>query len=99
MMKPVTLFDLVRTLYDDIDTKTKQVQKEIKDKPISNSTYGFQSYTVAELPSNLSGFMVAFASNGRKSGDASGSGTGVPVYYDVASNKWLSFYDNHEVAE
>lgn len=98
-MKPITLFDIVKSMYDDMDTNNKAIKKSIERKPISNSTYGFQSYTVAELPTDLSGFMVAFASNGRKSGEPSGSGTGVPVYYDVSSNKWLTFYANLEVTE
>ena len=98
-MKPITLFDIVKTIYEDIDNKNKVVRKSIERKPISNSTYGFQSYLVSDLPTNLTGFMVAFASNGRKSGEHTGNGTGVPVYYNVATNTWLTFSHNHTVTE
>ena len=98
-MKPITLFDIVKSMYDDMDTNNKAIKKSIERKPISNSTYGFQSYEVADLPSGLSGFMVAFASNGRKSGEGSGAGTGVPVYYDVDSGEWLTFSHNLTVTE
>ena len=40
----------------------------------------FQSYTVATLPSGQEGGM-AYATDGLKVGEVTGSGTGVPVYF------------------
>jgi hypothetical protein len=39
---------------------------------------------------------IAYASNGRKSGEGSGAGTGVPVWSD--GTNWRTFYDNSVVA-
>jgi hypothetical protein len=51
----------------------------------------FPTYTVALLPAagGLTGY--AFATDGRKIGEGSGSGTGVPVYYSSAQTAWLTF--------
>lgn len=40
------------------------------------------SYTVVNLPSSPTGYPLAFASNGRKTGEGVGSGTGLLVYWD-----------------
>lgn len=62
---------------------------------------GFLEYTVAALPvppTIPSGVRpVAFATNGRKSGEGVGAGTGVPVYWNSATNQWLLFEDNSVV--
>lgn len=57
-----------------------------------------KSYTVAGLPSAAThgvGSQV-YASNGRKSGEGGGAGTGVPVWSD--GTNWKTFYDNSTVA-
>lgn len=57
-----------------------------------------RSFTVAELPpaKSYAAGSTAFASNGRKSGEGVGAGTGVPIWTD--GSKWLTFYNNTEVA-
>lgn len=45
-------------------------------------------YTVANLPTGYEG-RLAFASNGRKTGEGAGSGTGVPVYF--SDSAWRTF--------
>jgi len=47
------------------------------------------SYTVATLPTiSGSGIYVAFASDGRKSGEGAGVGTGVLCYWD--GSDWIA---------
>lgn len=46
-----------------------------------SSAIGLASFTVATLPTTATPGQVAYASNGRKSGEAAAAGTGVPVYY------------------
>lgn len=62
---------------------------------------GFLEYTVATLPSPPTiptGVRpVAFATNGRKSGEGVGAGTGVPIYWNSETNQWLLFEDNSVV--
>lgn len=51
------------------------------------------SYAVASLPtSGITAGCTAYATNGRKSGEGVGSGTGVPVWHD--GTNWRTFYDN-----
>jgi hypothetical protein len=52
-------------------------------------------YTVANLPAGSAG-MVAYASNGRKTGEGVGAGTGVPVYFSNAA--WRVYSNDAAVA-
>ncbi len=51
-------------------------------------------FTVATLPtpSTAGAGAMAYASDGRKSGEGPGAGTGIPVWSDSAN--WRTFYDN-----
>jgi len=64
-------------------------------QPVSPMTY-----TVATLAAGSPGAFkpgtTAFATDGRKSGEGAGSGTGCPVWWD--GTNWLTFYDNTTVA-
>jgi hypothetical protein len=53
-----------------------------------------KSFTVATLPtpSAACAGAMAYASDGRKSGEGPGAGTGIPVWCDGAN--WQTFYDN-----
>lgn len=55
------------------------------------------NYTVATLPTNdaTNPGRVAYATDGRKSGEGLGLGTGTPVWDD--GTNWLTFYDNSAV--
>lgn len=53
------------------------------------------SYTSVTLPASATSGSVAYASNGRKSGEAAGSGTGVPVYF--SSGHWRTFSNDATV--
>jgi len=54
-------------------------------------------YAFAALPTGYDG-RIAWCSNGRKTAEGAGVGTGVPTYYDVASASWLVFYDDSALA-
>ena len=54
-----------------------------------------QSFTVASLPNGTYSSQSAFASNGRKSGEGAGAGTGIPAWWD--GTMWRTFYDNSQV--
>ncbi len=57
----------------------------------SVSPHKLPRYTVAALPAGADAIegMVAYATNGRKTGEGGGAGTGVPVYYGGAA--WLTY--------
>lgn len=69
----------------------------------SQYTLGLFNYIVADLPAPPS--IVAgttpcvFATDARKAGEGAGAGTGLPVYWNAATNAWLTFYDNSAVLD
>ncbi len=49
-------------------------------------------YTVAALPTTgIAAGQWAWASNGRKAGEGSGAGTGVPVFWNPTTSSWYSY--------
>jgi hypothetical protein len=48
-------------------------------------------YTVAGLPATAASGQWAFASNGRKPGEGAAAGTGVPVFFNTATNTWFAY--------
>lgn len=54
------------------------------------------SYTVANLPAGLAAGAKAYATNGRKPGEAAGAGTGVEVFFD--GTRWISTCSGTAVA-
>lgn len=74
-------------------------QVYVVDQTTGNAAFkallGAAPYTVAALPAGFNG-AVAFASNGRKIGEATGSGTGVTVVY--SNGAWRRLSDDTIVA-
>ena len=56
-------------------------------------TQGLPTFTVATLPATAAIGQLAYASNGRKVGQGAGTGTGVPVIFDV-SNQWFALWSS-----
>ena len=54
------------------------------------------AFTVAALPAAVNNGQTAYASNGRKVGEGSGAGTGVPVYY--SNGAWRVYSTDAAVA-
>lgn len=63
---------------------------------LSSQPVGVGSYAVASLPAAGTAGRIAYASNGRKSGEGAAAGTGCPVWDD--GTNWKTFYDNTTVA-
>lgn len=68
---------LIGTASDDGANKIQVTGTIVASAPISPGTY-----TVATLPTAGTARRIAYASNGRKNGEGSGSGTGVLVFDD-----------------
>ncbi len=60
-------------------------------------TFQLRAYTVSTLPSSPADGLQVFATNGRKSGEGSGSGTGVVVFSD-GGNWYADMYNSAVVA-
>jgi len=54
-------------------------------------------YAYTNLPTGYNGAVV-YCSDGRKTGEGAGVGTGVPAYWSDSDNDWHVFYDDSVLA-
>ena len=87
-----------RRVYEMLNSAIKTNERNIarlSDKTeVSGQTWTFPTSTLANAPlaaDGLTAYAVRFISDGRKSGETAGNGTGVPAYYNPATNTWLAF--------
>jgi hypothetical protein len=87
--KPVTLSpnDRYHVVSDGVSS-WREVFRTNSVNPHSSGPISLPAYTVAALPTSAPAGAIAFANNGRKPGEAAGSGTGVQVFYD--GRNWIS---------
>lgn len=93
-----------RELKADLNSLQKQVDeaKHVERALIADS---IPAYTVANLPTAANGGLgngtsyvtLAWASNGRKSGEGVGAGTGVLCVYQSSLGQWLRTSDYTQV--
>lgn len=98
--------DIIDEMWDEMQAIKKQSQTGLAQVHTTTEQAqfvdGIPAATKANLPSTglANGTTYAtvwFCSNGRKSGEGVGSGTGVPVYWNAATSKWFKFSDDTEV--
>lgn len=85
-----------RTLSDMVSNVRRDLAEITSKSERSETAGGVRSYTLANAPLAVNGGMsdgtsyidLAWISNGRKSGEGVGAGTGVLAYYDASSNTW-----------
>lgn len=98
----MSLINFVGQIYDDMRETKSDIEKSLSEIQaninVTGSAYSFAQYTVNTLP-NVSSFTVAYTTNGLKSGESTGNGTGCPVWYDINQNEWVTFYDNSIVQD
>lgn len=90
--------DMVDSLQDYLDVTGQKGER-------SETCGGFQAFAYADLPRASTNAMsdgteyidVAWCSDGRKSGEGAGAGTGQPVYYDATIDDWRVFRDDSVV--
>lgn len=93
-----------RQLKGEINDLQKKVQiaQQTERALFSDS---IPAFTVANLPTLANGGLgngvsyvtLAFASNGRKSGEGAAAGTGQLVYYNAPTDQWLRVRDDSVV--
>lgn len=67
---------------------------------IAGEAFQFRTYaTLTDAPTGLSQPENGFILSGRKPGEGAGNGTGVPAFYNPATNSWLNFHDCNAVTE
>ena len=98
------VIELTEQLFADIRKGEAARQSRIADleNRLSKSTAdNFRTTNFANLRFRADGmrsFAVVFVTDGRKDGEAAGEGTGVPVWYNAATDQWLRFSDDTAVA-
>lgn len=88
---------------NELSTRVDDLQQRSES---SETGGGMVAFTYALAPRAADGGMqtdnlaycdVVFISNGRKSGEGVGAGTGVPCYFDPAINDYRKFSDDLQV--
>lgn len=89
------IWDELNTLRNELNERIDTVEAEI------DAAATTQEIAFADLPfavDGMSRYEVRFITDGRKQGETAGNGTGVPCYYDSASDSWLRLSDDTAVA-
>lgn len=76
------------------DTAEGQAQER------TGEAFSFPKSTLADAPLAADGmatYAVRFITDGRKGGEGAGLGSGVPCFYNPATDEWLTFHDNTAV--
>lgn len=87
-------------LKKEIDTTSKLATEQKRKTERSMIGWSFNNFTLAEAPlaaDGMTGYAVAFITNGRKQGQGAGAGTGILSYYNPATDTWLNFRDDTAV--
>jgi len=88
---PSDIYDVVRHLSDRI-----RALEDMQRVELSGRTIATRTATVAGLPAAGTAGRLYFATNGRKTGEGAGAGTGVLVYDDGVA--WRRVDDGTTVA-
>jgi len=88
--------EVYKLLRRDIDNNSKNLAQVHNVTEQAQFVDGIPAATFANLPSTglangTTYVTVWFCSNGRKSGEGAGVGTGVPVYWNNGTSQWLKF--------
>jgi hypothetical protein len=92
--------ELVEMIYRELSQKINTIQtqvqsaRQVERAEIADS---IPAYTLANAPLAVDGGLgdgttyitLAWISNGRKSGEGAGNGTGILAYYNASTNSWF----------
>lgn len=89
--------DMIETVWNDLKKEIAGLQAQINGQAVKTEraeyTDGIPAYTFVELPSTgladgSTYVTLAWVSNGRKSGEGAGLGTGVLAIWQQSSSTW-----------
>lgn len=97
--------DMVEMVWKDLQSQINDLQKRVviaQQTERALFTDSIPGFTVATLPTLANGGLgngvsyvtLAWASNGRKSAEGAGLGTGQLVYYNAVTDQWLRVRDD-----
>lgn len=95
---------MVELVYGELKSGLNALQKQVdKTEQVERAEIAdsIPAYTLANAPNNSDGGLgtgvsyitLAWISNGRKSGEGVGAGTGVLAVFQSSSNQWLRLTD------
>lgn len=95
---------MVELVYGELKTELKNLQTQVdRTKRFERAEIAdsIPAYTLANAPNNATGGLgtgvsyvtLAWISDGRKSGEGGGAGTGVLAVFQSSSNQWLRLTD------
>lgn len=95
---PYTAKDVVKAqfkrLKKQLESNVTLTQEQKRKTERSMIGWSFNNYELADAPliaDGMTGYAVAFITDGRKQGESAGLGTGIPAYFDYDTDTWLKF--------
>lgn len=90
------VFDLAwRELNKRVESVEKRLQSFTATSERAETSGGMAQSALADAPLAISGAVrngdYLFITDGRKGGEGAGAGTGVPAYYNAATDQWFTF--------
>lgn len=91
------------SMWRELTRQLKQQETTVQNTAGENVTgvaFQFPISLLADAPLAVDGmttYACRFISDGRKSGEGAGTGTGVPAFYDPTTDTWLNFSDQSAV--
>lgn len=96
--------DIIELVWQRLEDEIAKVGAEVQTNKArserSETSGGFTKILFANLPYTADGAGPGdcyFVTNGRKTGEGAGTGTGIPAYFNVSDNSWRRFYDDAAV--
>lgn len=96
--------DVIDMIWQELQAELDKVRAQVVHSQVlgerSETTGGVEAVILADAPLAADGAAAGdmlFITNGRKSGEGGGAGTGVPAYYNAGTDTWKRFEDNADV--
>ncbi len=96
--------DVISMVWTKMQSELERIRSSVRSVTTlterAETAGGIESVLLAAAPLTATGSAAGdllWISNGRKSGEAANAGTGVPAYFNPATNTWKRFEDNADV--
>lgn len=98
--------DILGAVWSVLQAEIADVQKQVDGQSVKTevalSSDAIPAYAFADLPATgladgVAYISLAWVTNGRKSGEGVGAGTGVLAIYNTAGNNWLRVGEAYDV--
>lgn len=93
---PLTAKDAVKARFNrlkkQLEITSNLATEQARKTERSMIGWSFNNFLLADAPliaDGMTGYAVAFITDGRKQGEGAGLGTGVMAYYNFATDTWL----------